>query len=92
MKYVYIKYMLGFVSSLVLSDLRNALNSTDVDFELLPLDSSYKVLTDLNVDSPELTSSILGIKDLVQDSVRGTSVVVVHRFYIALFSALEQTH
>ncbi|KAK7498950.1 hypothetical protein BaRGS_00009759 [Batillaria attramentaria] len=49
--------------------LGNIFNGTDIDLEVLPLDLSYKVFTDLNVDSPELTNQILGIKDLISDSL-----------------------
>jgi hypothetical protein len=67
----------GFVA-----DLGQLFNNTEI--ELLPLEDSYQVYTDLGVDSPELTQSILGIKDLIRDNVRS------HLLYLNYFAFIAR--
>ncbi|KAK7113965.1 hypothetical protein V1264_000110 [Littorina saxatilis] len=58
-----------FFSNLSISDLRRTFNNSAFNLDELSLEQTYKVLADLDVDSPELAKSIIGLKDLVRDSL-----------------------
>ncbi|XP_070204336.1 uncharacterized protein [Littorina saxatilis] len=58
-------------SNFGISSLLENINLSELvnDIKLLPLDTSHKVTTDLDVESPELTNTILGLEDLIREEL-----------------------
>ena len=47
----------------------SSFNASDFDFEILSLDEAFKASSDLDVESKELTDSMIGIQDLLENEV-----------------------